>query len=697
MAIDGMIMRLQRSWLSFAILFGLMGLGLGLRLAAWHWHEFRPLGGDEREYLDLAIALAQGKEYYDLQFMRPPLFPMGLAALVWLFDGDLQGLRLINALISTATIPLVWWWARLLLRRNDLALIAAGLTAGSFTLALNATELLSETVTLAGLMLVFGLLMLALRRPQLRWSIAAGVAIALVSLIRSVALPLLPLALLLLWRSDNPQRWRQMLGLLAATILTLAPWTIRNALTYDGFILIDTTGQENLWLDNDPRGRDLVKAELYAMGDARIERSQLASQQGIAAITQNPDWFLAKVGREFWHSWGLEHSDDLLARRAIWRPASEVWLRLLLGDAWWLLLIGLGLAGMWSLPCERNLKLLLAAWVGYTVFTACLFHVEYRYRLPLLPVLLPAAAWQIHQLRWAWPRPRQWLALATGASVVALSLSYANYPQQAWRLGQKHWYLWQAEQHLADATALPATMNEQASSGVAIFEAQSAASNALRYDPESALARVVLARIAFVSQQPSVGAEQLRLAIDYLPAHAYAHLLLGDYLRQQGQLEAATAELAYETSSTEDLQAWSRQRMQFIPITSTLDLGNGLDLGLIDDWYAAEDGSRWFGDQATIWLQAPSDANLLRLRIASQRPTSLAAPNVSIFANGQFLAEIAIDSAWATHEIALPNSLRNIPLAIELRSSSTFVPHDLEPTNPDGRDLGLRVDWIVVE
>ncbi len=690
-------MRLRRSWLTFAILFGLIGLGLGLRLAAWHWHEFRPLGGDEREYLDLAIALAQGNKYYDLQFMRPPLFPLGLAAVVWLVDGDLQGLRLINALISTATIPLVWWWVRLLLRRNDLGLIAAGLTACSFTLALNATELLSETVTLAGLMLVFGLITLSLRQPKLRWAIGAGMAIALVSLIRSVALPLLLLALLLLWRSDNPQRWRQMLGLLAATVLTIAPWTIRNALNYGGFILIDTTGQENLWLDNDPRGRDLVKAELYGLGDARIERSQLATQQGIAAITEHPDWFLAKFGREFWHSWGLEHSDDLLARQAIWQPAGEVWLRLIFGDVWWLLLIGLGLAGLWSLPCERHLKLLLAAWVGYTVFTACLFHVEYRYRLPLLPVLLPAAAWQIHQLRWAWPQRRQWLALATCASIVALSLSYAHYPQQAWRLGQKHWYLWQAEQYLADATSLPATMNEQASSGVTIFEAQSATSNALRFDPESALARVLLARIAFVSEQPSVGAQQLRLAIDYLPAHAYAHLLLGDYLRQQGDLAAARSELAYETSSTEDLQAWSRQRMQFMPITSTLDLGGGLDLGLIADWYAAEDSSRWFGAQATVWLQAPADADLLRLRIASQRPVSFAAPSLSLWANGQFLAEIAVDSAWTVHEIVLPNSLQNKPLELELHSSTTFVPHDLEPTNPDGRDLGVRVDWITVE
>ncbi|XSG73173.1 ArnT family glycosyltransferase [Herpetosiphon llansteffanensis] len=697
MFIDGMIMRLRRSWLTIAILLGLMGLGLGLRLAAWHWHEFRPLGGDEREYLDLAIALAQGKPYYDLQFMRPPLFPLGLAALVWLVDGDLQGLRLINALISTATIPLVWWWARLLLRRNDVGLIAAGLTACSFTLALNATELLSETVTLAGLMLVFGLLTLSLRRTQLRWAIAAGVAIAVVSLIRSVALPLLPLGLLLLWRSDNPHRWRQMLGLLAATLLTIAPWTIRNALSYGGFILIDTTGQENLWLDNDPRGRDLVKAELYGLGDARIERSQLAAQQGIAAITEHPDWFLAKFGREFWHSWGLEHSDDLLARRAIWQPASEVWLRLIFGDGWWLLLIGLGLAGLWSLPCERNLKLLLAIWVGYTVFTSCLFHVEYRYRLPLLPVLLPAAAWQIRQLRWAWPQPRQWLALATGVSVLALSLSYANYPQEAWRLGQKHWYLWQAERYLADANGLPATMNQQASSGVAVFEAQSSASNALRFDQESALARVLLARVAFISDQPVTGEQQLRAAIAALPAHAYAHLLLGDYLRQQGNLAAARSELAYETSSTEDLQAWSRQRMQFLPITNTLDLGSGLDLGLIDDWYAAEADSRWFGAQATVWLHAPADATMLRLRIASERPVSLAAPTLNLWANNQLIAEIAVDSTWTVHEIALPNSLRNIPLAIELRSSSTFVPHDLEPTNPDGRDLGLRVDWILVE
>ena len=148
-------------------------LGFVLRLAAWRWHEFRPLGGDEREYLDLALHLARGQGYYDLQFMRPPLFPAALAAVAWLADGDLQWIRFANLLVSTLTIPLMYWWTRSLLGRPErpaAPLLAAALTAGSYTLALNATELLTEAATLAGLTLTMIALLQAGRSPGWRWA-----------------------------------------------------------------------------------------------------------------------------------------------------------------------------------------------------------------------------------------------------------------------------------------------------------------------------------------------------------------------------------------------------------------------------------------------------------------------------------------------------------------------------------------------
>src|SRR6185369_17676859 len=90
-------------------------VGLGLRLLAWRWHALYPLGGDEREYLSQALTLLGGGGYHELLLMRPPLYAAFLAAAAWLVDSSTQGLRLIQLLLSTLTIPLIYLWARALL------------------------------------------------------------------------------------------------------------------------------------------------------------------------------------------------------------------------------------------------------------------------------------------------------------------------------------------------------------------------------------------------------------------------------------------------------------------------------------------------------------------------------------------------------------------------------------------------------
>ena len=750
-------MKRWRGRWSVGLALGLITLaGLALRIAAWRWHEFRPLGGDEREYLDLAIYIAQGNGYYDLQFMRPPLFPLGLAVVVWLANGDLQWLRFANVLISTATIPLIFWWTHTLLSprhptdsatshpaRNTVALLAAALAALSYTLALNATELLTEAATLAGITLSFILLRHAERSERLRWTVLAGVVIALVCLVRSVALPLLVLGA---WQLQNskfkiqnsknpavgrvsssppptahrppttnsldpqpptpdPRRWRKPLVLVLAALLTIAPWTIRNAVTYGGFILIDTTGPENLWLDNDPAGREAVKAQLYALANDRVARSSLATERGVAALTQDTGWVLTKMGREFRRFWALEHTDDLLARPAIWVRPAEVWLRLIAGDGGWLLLLLAGSVGLLRLPVSRKLRLVLAAWALYTVFTGALFHVEYRYRLPLYPVLLPCAAWAL-AAAWRWWRERRlrqhirWPRSLTSAilplSLLVLTLSWGGYPEETMRLGRKHLLLWQGERALARAMTSAAPPDfVQTSGGIDIYDAQVHAASVLQLDPDSVLARVLLARVALLQSQTERADEQLQTAIRQLPAHPYAHLLRGDLLRAQGDLDQARRELAYETASGEDLQAWTRARFSQTPFSTTLDIGGGLDLGFVGGFYAAEnDGTRWLGDQASLLLAPPQAASSLVLHVAAQRPAGVASANLLVEINGGAAGTYPISNDWRDITVPLPANInRAVPLAIVLRATATFTPHDHDPTNPDGRDLGVRLDW----
>lgn len=679
-------------------------LGLGLRLLVWRWHEQYPLGGDEREYFEQALRWLQGKGYQELPLMRPPLYTVFLAVVFQLFDSQVQRVRLVQALVSTATIGLVWLWTRAALaddpHRSRCALLAAGLCALCYTFAANATELLTETLFVAGLTLTFWLLALA-RRGSRRCAALAGLTIGALCLLRSVALPLLPLgALWLLVENREPRienrglldRMRRgvtrsaLLGsgfLVLGSALVITPWTIRNYLRYNTLIVIDTTGAENLWLDNGLVDRDTVKQQLYAMGEDRGGRQQLSIQQGRAAILADPARFVTKVWGEATKFWALEYFDDLRARRAIWVPPLEVWLRLLLGDGVWLTVLVGGVIGLWLRPDDR-LRWLLVPWALYIFVTGLLFHVELRYRLPLYPALLPYAAWTF-SAAWSAIRSRRrgrstmrvpgWRVLGaalTVGAVLTLLLLHRPYLSQGALLARKHYYLWRAAQ--LRASDQPA--------------ARAAAEAALRLDPDSALARVALGLVA----PPDEAQRWWREAIAVLPAHPYAHLLLGNQLRVQGEPDAARRELAFERSSLEDLQQWTRTTFARSP-EPRIDIGDGLDLGAISGFHLPTDDPafRWSTARATVYGLAPGA--FLHLRLAGPVLADAPPARVDVALDGVSLATLTVGPEWQTISLPIPEQLRASATNLSL-TSTTLRPRTYDRTSPDNRAIGVRVDWV---
>lgn len=726
-------------------------VALALRLAVWQWREFYPLGGDEQEYLQQALILLREHRYSELRLMRPPLYGAFLAGSILLVDSLVQNLRLVQACISAATVVPLWLLTAELLRwyrppaatgTTSRALpspptLAALLCALSYTLAAYASELLTETLFLFGLTILFWLLVRAAARGSSRpaSAAAAGVVLGLLCLTRSVAVVLLPLGAL--WLLSTRKRvLTHTAPFVLAAVLVVLPWTVRNALTYHAFILIDTTGAENLWLDNDPAGREAVKAQLYALEDDRPARQRIAAASGLAAIVGDPLRFVHKAWGELLKLFALEHSDDMLARPVIWVPPGEVWARLLLGDMLWLLVllagaVGLSIAtpaaphdqphrqaaGLWAALIGHigaDPRWLLGGWALYTVLTALVFHVELRYRLPLYPVLLPYAALALVQgagCLWRRAACSRWRWAAGGLLAVLLlllMLLHRPYPLLAWHLGWKHYHLTQAERYLE--------MRQSQ-------QALAAARAALTHDPESVLARVAWARAALMANDWQSAADTLDQAMEMLPDHPLPHLLLGDMLRSQNQLDNARRELAYETASLQDLQGWGWQWFATAP-PSRLDIGGGLDLGWLQGFYAAEGQDatltwRWTKDRALLRLSLPTSANpaaaalcasgppelpgtdqyaLLYLRLAAGRPSSIAAPIAEVLIGGQQVAAFQVAPGWQDYTLPLPASVAPPAasdaasvLTIELRND-TFTPRAADPTSADGRTLGMMVD-----
>jgi hypothetical protein len=749
----------------FSILF-LLILALGLRLLVWRWHRFYDLGGDEREYFEQALTLLREHRYVELKLMRPPLYTAFLAACIYVFDSLVQRLRLIQELVGALTVVPAYALAHRLFGDRRIAFVAGLLIAANYTLAANATELLTETLFLFGLTTLFWLLLKAggpttddrrpttddrptndlenreprtgnpIPHPLTLYAGLAGLTLGALALLRSVALPLLPLgALWLLVRTEDRGLVTTGRGRMAdalrithqasrrsvlcalffvlCSLVVITPWTIRNYVTYDAPILIDTTGQENLWLDNDPAGREAVKSQLYALGDDRAARQQIALRRGAAAVAADPARFLTKAWGEAQKFFALEYFDDMRERREIWIAPLEVGLRLALGDGLWLLILFGGIVGLWLAPGDGGRgtgdreqkpspiphlpspdpRWLFVPWALYTLFTALIFHVELRYRLPLYPALAPYAAWMLVRIADCRLQTADWekaeskiknlkskiaLAALTCMVPVGLILLHRSYLSESWMLTWKHSRLWQAERALA--------RDDPAG-------ARSAAQAALDRDGDSALARVALARAALLAGDHQQALGQLDAAIGVLPAHPHAHLLRGAILRMQGQGQTARSELAFESNSLENLQGWAWRA--FSPAatpTATLDVGGGLDLGFVRGfWQPEQEGFRWSSAESEILLLVPPGATQLELRLAAGRPTGAPPTTLVVSAGGRDLGRIQLQSGWGSY--SLPLSHPTGPLILTLHSD-TFRPRDYDRTSPDDRSLGVMVSRI---
>jgi 4-amino-4-deoxy-L-arabinose transferase-like glycosyltransferase len=691
-------------------------LALALRLLVWHWHALYPLGGDEREYLEQALTLLRERRYEELQLMRPPLYTVFLAASIYVFDSLVQRLRLVQAVIGALTVLPVYALTLRLFGERRIAFAAGLLFALNYTLAAAATELLSETLFLFGLALFFWLVVEAREVQGSKCNVQgeaatygmpllAGLVLGCLTLVRSVALPLLPLAALWLGVSAKCKMQNARTVVLLPLIFTfafcilVAPWTLRNYVTYGALIVVDTTGAENLWLDNDPAGREAVKAQLYALGDDMAARQRLAAQRGVAVILADPGRFAAKAWGEAQRFFALQFFDDMRERRAIWVPPVEVWLRLILGDGLWLVTLLTGVAGLWLAPVAVRPapRWLFVPWALYVLLTGLLFHVELRYRLPLYPVLLPYAGWVLVRIFDVGftptespilerPRVGGWHVFGAALSVcvcVALLLLHRPYLSESWMLANKHLALWQAERALA--------AREQEA-------AERAGQVALVHDPDSALGHVALARAALLENDLIMAHAVLDDAVAAVPDHPQAHMLRGALLRALGETDQARSDLAYETATLDDAQRWAWETFGGLsPNSAVLDIGGGLDLGLVRGFHAAEpQGYRWTREMAEVRLVRPNQADVLDVRMASGRPHGVPAPRVSISANGVPLATVEPGVEWESYQFALPPGLAAEEQLIVTVRSDTFRPRQYHRASPDDRALGVMIDAIAL-
>ena len=171
--------------------------------------------------------------------IRPPGFPLFVAATYAVSGDSVTAARVGQALVGTIVVALIALLGWKLFGR-EVGLVAGALAAVFPPLVIGGMTLLSEPLFVA---FALASIVAALQWRESggkRWLVAAGVLAGAAMLTRSTGvLLLLPLAL-----AARSGPWRRPAGyaapalLVACALLVVAPWTVRNAVATDAFVLV---------------------------------------------------------------------------------------------------------------------------------------------------------------------------------------------------------------------------------------------------------------------------------------------------------------------------------------------------------------------------------------------------------------------------------------------------------------------------
>ena len=743
----------RREWRNLGIV---LAVALALRVALWWILPREALVSDEPEYLGAAYWLANGRGfsfYAAWPWLRPPVYLLFLAPFLRLWGLNLLPIRLAQIVVSLSVPALVY----LLGRESFGARVArtAGLLAALWLpFAVLPHLALAENLFLPLLLAGFYALLRFRRTESWIWAAAAGLFLGLATLTRGLTVAFLPVAAV--WmvftprfgaaahearhfrdppqdpgRVDEatsnkqpnriakmPRPYAAALLFTLAALLVILPWTGYNYLRHGRLILVDTTGGYNFWLGTQGGQfhhiRDVHQALLDQPDPAA--RQSYAYEQGLKALASDPLGYLGSRFTELGQLLRINYGADerLLDGFTLGQvKISHLLAVLFLEDTLYLFLVPLALFGLLLHRRAAGWGLTLL-WLGYNLAVAVAFFAINRFRLPVMPLLMVYAAAAVGARHLHEPsddrmmgeepvpsnavsRERQMpRPYAAAAAALLLSIafwavvmpSYAGpYPATvgATLLGARGRV---SAGHLNRAEAALQAGDRDA--------AWAALQPGLDYRPDGVHsapnALVVLAEWQWAGSDAAAALDTLQ-DLDWYQAA----LLRGDILRAQGDLAGARREFGRRDVVERDALTWAWRHLR-PPAGQEIDVGGGLDLGLVDGFYAPErEGEttyRWSGADARLRFPAAATGQplTLRLRLRGWRPAGERPAEVLLTCAGVEVARFTAAEEWAVINVQLPAAAAGQDVVIALQTMTFFPgPEDLLLTG-QLRMLGVMVD-----
>jgi hypothetical protein len=358
---------------------------------------------DPDNYLPLARSLAEGKGFSldgRPTAYRPPLYPLLLAPLTaMLGDRTALGVGALHLVLGAGATILTAVAARRFGLSPGRALLASAVVALDPVLIAQVRPVMTETLAA----FLTAATLAALTVPGLRGATLAGVMFGLSALCRPSAWPaawIMAAALAGLGPGPLRSRLNLALTLIAATVLTVAPWAFRNLNVFGEPIWTTTHGGYTLSLANNPVYYDEVvngppgavwsghnqwlwwdSVNRSARGLPEPDADRLMRRKALAVIASRPGDFLRATLARLERFWGLAPSGTVYAGTL--RVATALWT----APLWAALVLGLARRSSWRWPMIAAPIVLLSLSAIHSVYWT-----DMRMRATAVPAIALIAA-----------------------------------------------------------------------------------------------------------------------------------------------------------------------------------------------------------------------------------------------------------------------------------------------------------------
>ena len=337
----------------------------------------------------------------------PPGFTTVLGGLYWVLGVHPIIGELFNALVGAATVVLLMLIAERVFDRG-VAIVAGTMLAVLPGPILWTDVLVSETLYTG--LFVLAILVLVRARPTWQWLLGFGLVIGAGALVRGEALTWILLPVVMWWRIVP---WRSHLRVVAvavaAAIVVMVPWTIRNAVVMDAFVPVATNASETLWSGHNPdaTGAQVYPSEEYddqfdqTLPALELERAKALRSDALDFMLTHPLRELELIPLKLIHlNRGDSYALDWVNAPGVGEapPLSPIQVERIS------VLADLGYYGLLTLTVVGGIVLGMRFWrspigrIAGTSFVTALvlygfvYYGNYRYRLPYEPLMVLIAA-----------------------------------------------------------------------------------------------------------------------------------------------------------------------------------------------------------------------------------------------------------------------------------------------------------------